>query len=431
MRHHAHLAVAVCLAVAGVAQAQWTEQDKLVSTEANHAYKNYGWSVGVHEETAIAGTYLGGAAYVSIRSGTSWSPQAQLTPTGAVGPALASGNFGISVSVWGDVALVGADNDGELGTASGAAYVFQRSGGTWSQAAKLTASDGAAGNQLGASVDVFGDTAVVGAAMAGAAYVFRFVDANWVEVAKLTALDGVSGDMFGTAVAISDGRIIVGAPYADVGGVDKAGAAYIFSWVDSNWIQTSKFTPAAPQSMGEFGLAADLDGNTAITGELTNIAGLASGSAYLFEESGGTWSAGIQIVPSEPNTLDLFGTAVSVCGQYAAVGAYNKDPNGLSNAGAVYLFDADSNWAQVARLTASDAASNDVFGIAVAIHDLTVVIGAAGDDNLGGTDAGAAYVFVPEPGTLTIVLLFTGWAMRRRRAGGAHPGAKGTRSIRV
>ena len=176
-------------------------------------------------DTAVAGapfddnvgTINQGAAYVFTRSGTTWTEQQKLTaPDGG-----ANDLFGTSVAIDVDTLVAGAPAGGT--TDSGAAYVFTRSGTDWTPQAKLTASDGAAGDQFGLSVGIEGDTAVVGSPIArvganlarGAAYVFTRDGTIWNEFQKLVASDGAVGDLFGFSVAIDGNTIVAGATRAD------------------------------------------------------------------------------------------------------------------------------------------------------------------------------------------------------------------------
>ena len=133
--------------------------------------------------------------------------------------------------------MVGACGDDVGANADqGSAYVFTRSGTTWSQQAKLTAADGAAGDWFGYSVAVSGDTAVVGAAGddvganadQGSAYVFARSGTTWTQQAQLTAADGAAGDCFGRSVAVSGDTAVVGASDDDVGANTDQGSAYVF-----------------------------------------------------------------------------------------------------------------------------------------------------------------------------------------------------------
>ena len=171
-----------------------------------------------------------GSAYVFVRSGGTWSQQAKLTASDAAEFDL----FGNSVAVSGDTAVVGNRGDADGGLDSGSAYVFVRSGTTWSQQAKLTASDAAEFDLFGNSVAVSGDTAVIGADFdddaglnSGSAYVFVRSGTTWSQQAKLTASDAAADDFFGDSVAVSGDTAVVGAPWDDDAGLNS-GSAYVF-----------------------------------------------------------------------------------------------------------------------------------------------------------------------------------------------------------
>jgi hypothetical protein len=182
----------------------------------------------------LDGKINAGAAYVFTRSGGTWSRQAKLTAADAE----ARDEFGRSVSTDGDTALVGAylaDPDGM--SEAGAAYVFTRSGGTWSQQAKLTAADAEAVDWFGVSVSVAGDTALVGAdreapdgkSQAGAAYVFTRSGRTWTQQQKLTDSDAEVFDRFGWSVSVDGSTALISAPLADPDGKSSAGSSYVFS----------------------------------------------------------------------------------------------------------------------------------------------------------------------------------------------------------
>ena len=138
----------------------WSELIKLIATGGG-ANDRFGSSVEINSNDAIIGAYFddvstqtnAGSAYVFINSGGSWTQQARLT----AGDAQTDDEFGISVSIDGDYAIVGAHEEDTNGAESGAAYIFYRSGSSWSQQAKLTPGDAAAGDRFGRSVDIDGD----------------------------------------------------------------------------------------------------------------------------------------------------------------------------------------------------------------------------------------------------------------------------------
>jgi hypothetical protein len=226
---------------------------------------------------------------VFTRSGSTWSQQAKLAASdGAAGDV-----FGISVAISGDTVVIGADLADEKGSNSGAAYVFSRSGNTWSQQVKLTADDGAAGDLFGIRVTLSGDTAVIGAARdddkgdeSGAAYVFLRSGIEWVQQAKLSATDGAANDRFGTRVAIYGDTAVIGAILGDAMS-DNSGSAYVFTRSGSTWSQQAKLAASDGAADDVFGWSVALYGDTVMIGAPTSIIALpgGTGSAYVFEIS--------------------------------------------------------------------------------------------------------------------------------------------------
>jgi hypothetical protein len=342
-------------------------------------HDNFGWSVAIAGSTAVVGADAKnsgtGAAYVFTRSGTTWTQQAKLTASdGAAGD-----EFGYSVALSGSTAVVGAINN----AGTGAAYVFTGSGSTWSQQAKLTASDGAASDSFGFSVAIAGSTAVVGAdtknSSAGAAYVFTRSGTTWSQQAELTASDGAASGFFGYSVALSGSTAVVGAV-----GSNRTGAAYVFLRSGSTWSQQAKLTASGGIAGDEFGYSVALSGSTAVVGAINNNAG--TGAAYVFTRSGTTWTQQAKLTASDGAASDFFGYSVTIAKSTAVVGA----PDNLGT-GAAYIFTGSgSAWTQKAKLTAPGSPGNDFFGYSVTLSGTTAVVGAYGRK----TFTGAAYVFV-------------------------------------
>ncbi len=173
-----------------------------------------------------------------------WNQQAKLT----AGDAATGDRFGRAVAVSGDTAVIGAYWDDDGGTESGSAYVFTRTGGVWSQQAKLTASDPGAFDWFGVSVAVSGDTAVIGARWdddggtdSGSAYVFARSGEVWSQQAKLIPSDLAANDFFGISVAVSGDTAVIGAHGNDDGG-SESGSAYVFTRSGVAWSQQAKLT---------------------------------------------------------------------------------------------------------------------------------------------------------------------------------------------
>ncbi len=270
---------------------------------------------------------------IAIVAGLAWSApataQTELKITAS--DAAAADLFGQSVSIDGDYAIVGANGNDD----GGSAYIFKRSGTTWSQQAKLTASDAAQNDDFGTSVSISGDYAIVGAhanddggSYSGSAYIFVRSGTNWTEQAKLTASDANGADEFGISVSIDGDYAIVGAYRDDDDGSDS-GSAYIFVRSGTNWTQQTKLT-ALDGGVGDvFGYSVSIDGDYAIVGSTgDDDDGSNSGSAYIFVRSGTTWTQQTKLTASDAAASDYFGDSVSFDGDYAIVGSSGIDDDG-------------------------------------------------------------------------------------------------------
>jgi hypothetical protein len=225
----------------------------------------------------------------------------------------------------------------------------------------------------------------------------RSPTALFVEDAKLTASDGAESDFFGVSVSISGDTVVVGANWDDDKG-DDSGSVYVFERDEggpNNWGQAAKLTASDGAQEDEFGNSVSISGNTVAVGaHFDDDNGFNSGSVYVFErdEGGaGNWGQVTKLTASDGAEVDVFGVSVSISGDTLIVGARNNNSNGSA-----YLFERDAggsgNWGQVAKLTASDGAVYDYFGTAVSISGDTVVIGADGDED-SGYGSGSAYLF--------------------------------------
>lgn len=264
----------------------WLQEAELLASDAEESDR-FGYSVAISGSVALVGADSEnnqvGAAYVFRDMGDgAWIEEAKLTPADGA----PMWWFGTSVSLSGDAALIGAFGDWSL-AASGSAYVFRKIGGVWVQEAKLVPSD--VSDDFGWSVSLAGETALVGACRdsdngydSGAAYVFRRTGGVWMQEAKLLPNDGVTGDNFGYSVSVSGDTALIGA-YRDDDSGSSAGAGYVFRRIDGTWIQSAKLLAPDGAANHYFGLSASLSGDTALLASpYDDDNGGGSGSAYVF-----------------------------------------------------------------------------------------------------------------------------------------------------
>ena len=279
---------------------KWCEEQKLLASDGA-AGDEFGHYVSVSGDVAVVGANVDdgkGSAYVlrydpaQTICGQKWCEEQKLLASdGAAGDF-----FGVSVSVSGGVAVVGANQHDDNGSDSGSAYVFRWNGSSWVQGQKLLASDGAAGDGFGGSLSVSGDVAIVGAVHddnaggtdAGSAYVFRWNGSSWVQEQKLLASDGAAGDVFGVSVSVSGGVAVVGAAYGD-GTVADSGSAYVFRWNGSSWVQEQKLRASDGTTNDIFAQSVSVSSDVAVVGAYwDDDKGTDSGSAYVFNLDVGT-----------------------------------------------------------------------------------------------------------------------------------------------
>jgi len=424
----------------------------------------FGRSVAVSGETVIVGAWSedssatgvngnqadnsagdSGAAYVFVRNiSGEWSQQAYLKASNSG----AGDRFGWTVAVNGDTVVIGAPNEDSNATGvngnqannsasdSGAAYVFFRSGTSWSQQAYLKASNTGVSDQYGYSVAADGETVLVGAPFedssatgvngnqadngtgdSGAVYVYARSGENWSQQAYVKASNTGASDQFGYSVAASDDTIVVGAQNEDsiatgIGGnqsdnnASNSGAAFIFIRNGGIWSQQAYVKASNTGAGDQFGWSVAADSDTVVVGayledssatgvdgnQFDNSAG-DSGAAYVYVRNGGVWSQQAYIKASNTGASDLFGYSAAVDGDRLAIGARWEDSNATGidgnqadnsaiNSGAAYLFSrAGGVWSHHAYIKAANTGAGDVFGQSVAISGDTLVVGANDEDS--------------------------------------------------
>lgn len=392
--------VLLCLPAAAQPVASLGQETRLIPFDLDSG-DELGTSVAVSGDRAVVGApeadvvgTASGAAYVFVRQNGEWTEEAKLLPDdGAF-----NDRFGSSVAISGDLILVGAEDPGPSGPQTGSVYAFSRSGGTWTQEARMRP-DQTKSRSFGRALDLEGNRALIGASadrtaafVGGAGYIFEREAGGWVQKAQLLANDAAQGQQLGQSVSLSGDRALLGAPLG-FRPQDDAGAAYVFIRQGGTWVQEARLVPDEMDTTEWFGDAVSLSGSVALIGaDRSNPQGTVSGAAFVFTRSGGTWSQTTRLLPSDGSENDTFGTSVALSGNGAIISAPSRDSGGLFR-GAVYVYGrSGSSWNELDVLTASDGQDRDGFGKAVALDGNTAIIGVP-DADVVGPASGAAYAF--------------------------------------
>ena len=424
-------AVREALGTSGAASTASAIGAKLLPRDAS-AQNVFGASIAVSGNTAIVGATTAnggpgagtGAAYVFVKGPTGqWAQQAKLAATDPVGTA--KENFGFSVALDGDTAVVGAPNRGTFSGdpfgQAGAAYVFQRSGTKWTQQAILTEtpSGGGTGDFFGWSVAISGGTVLAGAigtaipghdVNSGAVFEYVRSGAAWPQVARFTGADTQSGHAFGWDVALAGNTAVVGAPRNSPA---SPGAAYVFTKTTTGFAQRAKLTAPDSQAGDLFGRSVALSGRTILVGAPGCCAVNPKerefhGAAYTFVHAGGRWVSRAKLTARDGKGFvldtsqqgDTFGESVALTGGTAVIGAptWSKPPAVAGAApdftGAAYEFtragdEFNGHWSQTREVTAADGARTDRLGFATGIAGTTGLAGAP----FHNANRGAVYLF--------------------------------------
>ncbi len=323
----------------------WTLTAELVSPTPG-AYEFFGKSVAIDGDTIVVGECrdqeggIGkGAVHVFSRGDGSWPHVATITPTVRVN----NGEFGCDVAISGDTIVAGSYG---YNSYAGGAYVFRGSGATWSQE-QLIDTPSSGSHECGSSVDVSGNTLVLGGPLddqvgsdSGAAYVYTRSGTTWSFQQTLVGTDTAAGDQFGTSVAVDGNMVVAGAKYEEEAPEQNVrGSAYVFTRSGATWTQTAKLQASDGAAQHEFGYAVALDGRTAVVGApRTPELGEHTGSAYIYNYDGTAWAETRNLASSDATADAWFGAAVAVSDNVTLVGAYSADPVAESS-GEAYFYD--------------------------------------------------------------------------------------------
>jgi len=326
--------------------------------------------------------------------------------------------FGQAVDLDGDVAVIGST----LATPIVPVRVFERSAGVWLETATLTPSDGAIGAVFGYDVAVSGQTIVVSAPeRAGAgvlrrsgAYVYEPVAGVWTQTAKLTVVEPQTDDQFGVSVDISGDSIVIGADGADRAGFTALqGVAYVFVRTGQQWQLQQKIFATDGNTYDNFGSSVAIEGDRMLAGSVGSDNGNVSphfnaGAAYVFERVGAQWTQSAKLLANDGMQMDFLGGRVALSGDVVVAGATRARNGNVVNQGAAYVFERNGSnvWTQVSKLIASDGVTNEYFSAAgISISGSAIWIGLPGH-LVNGQQIGAAYSFRRDAGNL--------WTQRAR-----------------
>lgn len=328
----------------------------------------FGRSVALSADTALVGAL--DSVFVFVRSGEGWTEQARLEPEAGGGETTA---FGQSVALSADTALVGAD---------GSAFVFVRNGTSWMQQAQLLPADGSDPNvrpSFGFCVALSGDTALVGnptasigsKEWAGSAYVFVRSGGTWTQQAQLMAGDQVAYHFFGFSATLSGDRALVGANWgSDETGGPRRGAYVFQRFGGQRWYQEAKLTPTGGSPDDGFGSELALSGDTALVSAPNE--GGDVGSVYVFQRDWTGWTQQARLASSNPGTSRYFGRPLALSGDLAMVGELY--PRDVMRTGRLELFvRSDGGWPQSGQWTAEDFGGHGYFGVSLAMSGNTVL----------------------------------------------------------
>lgn len=258
--------------------------------------------------------------------------------------------FGWAVSIYGDVAIIGAKLDENSGQGSGSAYIFQydHDSGIWNEQQKLIPPDPSG---FGHSISLYEDVVLIGSPFedefgygTGAVYSYRMDPDSkvWQLEQRIIAEDASQEDFFGYSVSLDGNTALISAFRAD-GAVNQTGAAYIFTYGGQQWTQRHKLFSSDGGPFDQFGLSVSLNGNMAVVAaNLNDVGEIYHGSAYIFTFDSEQWNETAKLIGSDLQLYDTFGTAADTDGQNIIIGAiyYDSECNVWEHcdSGAAYIY---------------------------------------------------------------------------------------------
>ncbi|MEZ6014919.1 MAG: FG-GAP repeat protein [Planctomycetota bacterium] len=398
----------------------WLQRQRVVASDGE-GDDYLGWSIAVAASgtarTVAAGSFnwgplSEGALYSFEVSGATVSERQRLLE-----PSKRLSDFGTNVAIDGDMAIVGAQNEGDsTGDDLGAAYVFQRNVSDWEFVTRIAPSSRAPGDRFGSRVAVSGSFFAIsapgadhaGAADSGEVYLYERLNtsaSSFALRARLAPNDYAAGDGFGQSLALRGATLAAGSPGADDGSLQNSGAAYVFAQSGVTWTQAAKVRATDRAAGDRFGSAVAVVGPTrVIVGAIyADAAGMDSGAAYVFDRipivGGVAWTQRTKLTPSGLASQDWCGASVATSGTTVVLGAPGDDVGAQFNAGSAYVYQFSgppgtlgNTFTLVQQLTDPNGAANSAFGQAIAI-DGTVIACGSPVANAAGVRSGKVVIY--------------------------------------
>ena len=378
---------------------------------ASYQDSRAGYAVDVDGEWMIAGAYANsdvatyaGAAYLYKNSAGNWVKTQKLLPSEDGGQSYSAGSFGISVAIDGDWLAVGAYNqfDSTGASRSGSVYLYERLGESWYFRQKVLPDASANPSLYGYSISMSNGRLAVGsfkedstAAVAGAVYIYKIQSGGDWHLEQRVAPDSLAtNDLFGLSVDLNGDSMVVSAQNNDEGGVQNAGAAYVYVYSNGVWALDAKLLPSDLQAEGLFGHGI-FAGDRVVVGSSADGSYANSGAVYVYEKVNGIWAQAQKLFAEDSVANSRFGLyerSISYNGITLAIGASADNDNGTKS-GSVYVYEFDGSQFYLSqKIIASDGAANDEFGVALAQSNQYLVIGSWLQDD-AASNTGSIYLY--------------------------------------
>jgi hypothetical protein len=341
-------------------------------------------AVAIDGNTAAFSDWSNSQVKIYTRSGTTWSLEDTVTVTGGNSQYIGDND---NIRISGDTIVAGAsryDTSNPYSSNEGCAYVFTRSGTTWSQQALLTASDAGPSDYFGTSVDIDGDSIIVGAPEwdqgsnynVGSVYIFTRSGTTWSQQQRINPTSQY-GDQAGSGVGISGDTIVIGGDEAGASQYANTGRAWVYVRSGTSWSFQSTLIPSdvstTPNNATKFGKSVAIDEDTIVVGAWEND------TVYVFTRSGTTWTEEQKIKPGYGSGED-FGWSVAIDGDDIIIGVREYDTSGFVHDGGANIYQrSGTTWSSESFLTSSDKQNSGKFGYSVAISGSTVIVAAPGE----------------------------------------------------